>query len=82
MINNTVEAAHRTASAATYGGASASIYFGFSPGEWQIIGIVGGLLIGLLGWATNAVLNYHFKNQHLKLAQSRAAALADMGFDE
>lgn len=82
MFNDTVDAAHRVASVATYGGASTAVYFGLSPGEWQIVGILGGLLIGVAGWLTNAAMNYHFKQQHLKLAQSRAATLADMGEEE
>lgn len=46
---------------ATYGGGGAAVYFGFTPGEWQVIGIVGGLLIGLAGLGLNAMfqwLNY------------------------
>lgn len=82
IINDAADAAHKAASVATYGGAGVSVYFGLTPGEWQIVGIVGGLVIGVLGWATNAVMNFHFKQQHLKLARSRAAVLAEMGDDE
>jgi hypothetical protein len=37
-----------SATAAVVGGGSA-VYFGLTAGEWQIVGVVGGLAIGLLG---------------------------------
>lgn len=67
-LSDTADAAHRVASAAMTGGASVSVasgasmavttYYGLSPGEWQVLGIVAGIVIGLLGWATNAVFQY------------------------
>jgi hypothetical protein len=52
------EYAHRAASAATYGGSGTAMYFGLSPGEWQVVGVVGGLLIGAAGFAFNAWLGW------------------------
>lgn len=43
----------KIASTAQYGGSGGAVYFGLSPGEWQIIGIAGGLLIAALGFAVN-----------------------------
>jgi hypothetical protein len=57
-INDSAEAARTITSVAGYGGSGTAIYFGFSPGEWQAIGILGGLLIGLAGFAFNAWLGW------------------------
>jgi hypothetical protein len=57
-ITDTAEAAHRVTSVVGYGGSGTAIYFGFSPGEWQAIGILGGLVIGLAGFAFNAWLGW------------------------
>jgi hypothetical protein len=67
-LSDTADAAHRVASAAMTGGASVSVasgasmavttYYGLSPGEWQVIGIVGGLVIGLIGLGINAAFQY------------------------
>jgi hypothetical protein len=67
-LNETADAAHRVASAAMTGGASVSVasgasmavttYYGLSPGEWQVLGIVSGIAIGLLGWLTNVVFQW------------------------
>lgn len=40
---------------AAVGGGGTAVYFGLSAGEWQIIGVVGGLAIGVLGLAVNAI---------------------------
>ena len=69
-LTDTAEAAHKAASAATYGGSGVAVYFGLSPGEWQVIGIVGGLVFAAAGWATN----FYFKRQHLLLAKAKAQA--------
>lgn len=39
----------KASAVATYGGGTVAVYFGLTPGEWQVVGIVGGLLIGALG---------------------------------
>lgn len=33
-------------------------YYGLSIGEWQVLGILGGLVIGVLGWLTGVVFQY------------------------
>lgn len=39
----------KVSSIATYGGGGTAIVFGLTPGEWQVVGIVGGLVIGFVG---------------------------------
>ena len=75
-FSDTAEAANRAASAAMYGGATvsassgASMYFGFSTGEWQVFGIVGGLLFAAAGF----LVNWAYKHKHYKLARGRLEA--------
>jgi hypothetical protein len=64
-LNDAADAAHKAASAATYGGSGVAVYFGFSPGEWQVIGILGGLFFAAAGFFTNV----WFKYQHYELAK-------------
>lgn len=60
----------KAATAAQYAGAGGAVVsgaapvFGFTPSEWSVIGVIGGLLIALAGYLTTA----WFKHQHLKLA--------------
>jgi hypothetical protein len=51
--------------------------FGLSAGEWQAIGIVGGIVIGALGLVVNAAINAYFKSQHLALARRQAGAIPE-----
>ena len=73
-VTDTAEAAHRVASAAMYGGATvsassgASMFFGYSQGEWQVIGVLGGLVFAAAGFFTNL----WFKAAHLKLERKRS----------
>lgn len=72
------------AKAATYGGAgtaavtATTLAENMSIQEWQIVGIVGGLVIAFLGLLLKTGMDWHFKAQHLKLAQSRAKVLAEL----
>lgn len=67
--------AGKTASAATYGGASGAIasglasdtVLGLTTSQWSVVGVIGGLVIALLGF----LVNVHFKRQHLLIAQKR-----------
>jgi len=34
------------------------MYFGLSAGEWQVIGVLGGLLVGVVGLVINAVFGW------------------------
>jgi hypothetical protein len=63
----------KVATTAQYGGSGGAFYFGLSAGEWQVIGVVGGLLIALLGFA----INWYYKAQHLKLARKNATEYYD-----
>jgi hypothetical protein len=68
-----VEVAHKAASAATYGGSGAAMYFGLSPGEWQVVGVIGGLVFAAFGFVTNL----YFKHQHFQLAKQRVYGEGD-----
>lgn len=48
----------KLSTAATYGGSGVAVFFGFTPGEWQIIGIIGGLVIGAAGLLVNAYFQW------------------------
>jgi hypothetical protein len=58
----------KASTVATYGGSGAAVYFGFTPGEWQVIGIVGGLIFAAAGFAVNLL----YKHKHYLLAEKRA----------
>jgi hypothetical protein len=47
------------------------MYFGYSPGEWQVMGIIGGLLIGAAGLVCNAWIAFHFNEQKLRLMEKQ-----------
>lgn len=50
--------AEKVSAAVGYSGSGTALFFGLSPGEWQAIGVMGGLLIGLAGFAFNAWLGW------------------------
>lgn len=58
----------KTATAAQYTGSAGAIVFGLTTSEWQVVGVIGGLVIALLGWLTNI----YFKRQHLLIAREAA----------
>lgn len=64
----------KTSAAVAYGGGGTAVYFGLSSGEWQAIGVIGGILIGVVGYLTNV----YFKHQHLKIARERLEASDDL----
>lgn len=72
------EAAHtvlgKAASAATYGGSGAAVYFGMTANE---IAAFGGLFIAFTG----LLINIWFKHQHLKLAKAKIEAQAPEAHD-
>lgn len=59
---------------AAYATASVPVLAGFTADEWTAIGVAGGLVLGILTWIGNMIVNWHFKSQHLKLARERATA--------
>lgn len=69
--------AEKTAAVATYAGSGTAFAFGLSSSEWQAIGVFGGLVIAVIGLLAKVLIDIHFKNEHLKLAQSRAKVLAE-----
>lgn len=48
--------AEKVSAAVGYGGAGTSLIFGLTAGQWQAIGVIGGLLIALAGFAFNVWL--------------------------
>jgi hypothetical protein len=61
------QAAEVSSVPASYAASGVSVLFGMTSSEWQAIGVLGGLMLGLM---TLAVTIY-FKRQHLKLAQKQ-----------
>lgn len=52
----------KASAAVAYGGGGTAVYFGLTAGEWQVVGVVGGILIGLVGLVVNAVFQYlHYR---------------------
>lgn len=68
----------KVSAVAAYGGSGTAVvsgaaeYLGLTPGEWQIVGIIGGLVIGVLGLIVNAGINAFFNWQRLKLDRQKA----------
>ena len=50
--------AEKASAAIGYGGAGASVFFGLTATQWQVVGVIGGLLIGFAGFAFNAWLGW------------------------
>lgn len=71
----------KLATAATYGGSAGAAasgmasdaVFGLTTSQWSAVGVIGGLVIALLGFA----VNIYFKRQHLLIAQKTAKADPD-----
>lgn len=64
----------KIATAASVSGGGTAIYFGLTPGEWQVIGIIGGLVVGFVSLLIQAALSWWFKSQHLALAREHRKA--------
>ena len=64
----------KAATTAQYTGSAGAVVFGLTPGEWQIVGVIGGLVIAFLGFLVNISVNIYFKRQHLLLAREAAKA--------
>lgn len=41
-----------------YGGSVTAFVFGLTPGDWQVVGVIGGLVLGVAGFAFNAWLGW------------------------
>lgn len=72
----------KTATAATYTGSAGAIVsgvasdtvLGLTTSEWSVVGVIGGLMIALLGFAVNV----YFQRKRLLIAMKNAVP----GFDE
>lgn len=58
----------KTATIAQYAGSAVATVFGLSPTEWSVVGVIVGIAVAVLGYATNV----WFRWQHLKLAKAKA----------
>ena len=65
VMNKMQHAADVTSVPASYAASGASVLFGLSSGEWQAVGVLGGLILGLM---TLGVTIY-FKHKHLELSK-------------
>jgi hypothetical protein len=68
MTQTEAPLAIKAATAAQYGGPTVAVYFGLTAGEWQAIGVLGGIVIGLAG----LVVTWAYKHAHYKLARDGA----------
>lgn len=48
---------------------------GMTPDQWAVVGVIAGIVIGAAGMVAKTWMDWHFRIQHLKLAQKRAKAL-------
>lgn len=60
----------KVSSIASYAGSSAAIIFGMNKDEWQVVGVLSGIFIGIITFCTNL----YFKNEHLKIAKMSTKA--------
>lgn len=49
---------HKASATVGYVGSGASLVFGLTPGEWQAVGVMGGLFFAFCGFAFNAWLGW------------------------
>lgn len=64
-------AASAALSKITYSSSAATIFFGLTANE---LAALIGACVAVLAWLTKAVMDWHFKGEHLKLAKARLAA--------
>ena len=65
VMNMTADFQGKAATVVAYTGSGVSVMFGLTKDEWQVIGVLGGLAIGIITYLTNV----YFKNEHLKIAK-------------
>lgn len=58
----------KTAQTATYAGGATSVVFGLTPGEWQALGVIIGIIVGVAGLA----VTWYYKARHLRIAEIKA----------
>jgi len=64
----TEAAVTKAATTAQYAGSSTAVAFGMTGTEWSVIGVVGGLIVAILGFA----VNWFYKERHYRLAQEKS----------
>lgn len=57
--------------------AGSGIVLGLTQAEWTVIGIIGGLVVSVIFGCVHAVISWHFKAEHLRLAAGRARGFLD-----
>jgi hypothetical protein len=68
------EVAAKVATAVQNGGAAVAFFGGMTAVE---LAAFGGLIVAVLGWITNAIITWHFKSEHLKLAKRNQTEFYD-----
>ncbi len=63
----------KAATTAQYTGSSTAVAFGMTGTEWSVVGVIGGLVIALLGFA----VNWYYRAQHLAVSKSREWSQGD-----
>jgi hypothetical protein len=77
--------AAKAANAVQYGGAGAAVgagvsgYFGLTPDQWVVIGVIGGLVTGLLGLVAATAVSIYFKRRQDKREQGEHDAQVPRG---
>lgn len=66
--------ASKIAIAAQNGGAAVALFGGLTMVE---LAAFGGLIVAILGYVTNTLINWYYKSQHLKLARKNATQMYD-----
>lgn len=82
-VSEIAEAAHRAASAVQHGGMAMSVgggasvavteYLGLSIMQWQVVGILSGVVIGVVGLLLKTAIDVFFRWQELKLKRAQLA---------
>lgn len=82
MAQETANTVTKVTTGAAYAGSTAPAIMGMSGEEWQVIGVVGSLILGFITWLGSMIVNWYFKREHLRLAQALAARGKPISEDE
>lgn len=52
-------------------------YFGMTPTEWSVVGVIGGLVVAILGLCVRTLVDIYYRERHLKLEQKKAGIHLD-----
>lgn len=67
-VTEHTDAAVRAAQTALYGGGGTAVFFGLSSGEWQAIGVLAGVVVGVAGLA----VTWYYKRKTYLLEMRKA----------